>query len=149
MAVAIIGTTVAPWMQFFQQGAVRDKGLITKDYAYSRWDTYIGCLMMGLVGYFIIVSCGATLAPLGIRVKTAEEAAQALAPLAGKYTYLLFGIGLLNAALFSIPIIPLSTAYALCEAFGWESGIGLRIKEAPSFFSIFTFRVLKYFINFN
>lgn len=139
IAVAVVGTTVAPWMQFFQQGIVRDKGLIAKELPYSKWDTYLGCLMMGLVGYFIIAACGATLHPAGIRVETAEDAARALAPLAGNYTKLLFGIGLLNAALFSIPIITLATAYAICEAFGLESGIGLRIKEAPAFFSIFTF----------
>jgi len=139
LAIAVVGTTVAPWMQFFQQGIVRDKGLVAKELPYSKWDTYIGCFMMGLVGYFVIVACGATLHPAGIRVETADDAARALAPLAGNYTKLLFGVGLLNAALFSIPIITLATAYAICEAFGWESGIGLRIKEAPAFFSIFTF----------
>jgi NRAMP (natural resistance-associated macrophage protein)-like metal ion transporter len=138
MITAILGTTIAPWMQFFQQSAIRDKEVDQKNYAYVRWDTYIGTFVMSVVSCFIIIACAATLHTKGIKVETAEQAALALAPLAGKYCSLLFGIGLLNAAVFATAIIPLSSSYAICEAFGWESGMGKSFKEAPVFFGIYT-----------
>lgn len=138
MVIAIVGSTIAPWMQFYQQSAIRDKQVDPKDYGYVRWDTYIGTIFMALVSFFIIVACAATLHAKGIRIETAEQAAQALAPLAGKYCSVLFGIGLLNAAIFSTAIIPLSTSYAICEAFGWESGVGKSFREAPMFLGIYT-----------
>ena len=140
LAVAVVGTTIAPWMQFFQQSAIRDKGIRKEDYRYEYFDTIVGSIVMTTVGAFVVIACAATLfhAPGGpIKVETADQAAQALAPLAGDYFRVLFGIGLINAALFSVSIIPLSTAYAICEAFGWESGIGMDLKEAPAFFGIY------------
>ena len=140
LAVAVVGTTIAPWMQFFQQSAIRDKGIRKEDYRYEYIDTIVGTIVMTVVGAFVVIACSATLfhAPGGpIKVDTADQAAQALAPLAGNYFRVLFGVGLINAALFSVSIIPLSTAYAICEAFGWESGIGLDVHEAPAFFGIY------------
>jgi NRAMP (natural resistance-associated macrophage protein)-like metal ion transporter len=142
MVIAIVGTTIAPWMQFFQQSAVRDKHVPLKDYAFVRWDTYVGTIIMAFVTSFIIIACAATLHVKGLKVETAEQAALALAPLAGKYASLLFGIGLLNAAVFATSIIPISTAYSICEAFGWESGIGKSFKEAPVFLGIYTFLIV-------
>ncbi len=142
IVIAIVGSTIAPWMQFFQQSAIRDKEVPLKDYVYVRWDTYIGTVFMAVVSFFIIVACAATLYVKGIKIDTAEQAAMALAPLAGKYASILFGIGLLNAAIFSTAIIPLSTSYAICEAFGWELGIGKSFKEAPVFLGIYTFLIV-------
>lgn len=145
LAVAMVGTTIAPWMQFFQQSAIRDKGIRKEDYKYEYIDTIVGTIVMTAVGAFIVIACGATLhhaAGGPIKVDSAEQAAQALAPLAGNYFRVLFGIGLINAALFSVSIIPLSTAYAVCEAFGWESGIGLDVREAPIFFGIYGFMLV-------
>jgi Mn2+/Fe2+ NRAMP family transporter len=142
MAIAVLGTTIAPWMQFYQQSAVRDKHVPIKDYSYSQWDVYIGTAAMAAVSLFIIVSCAATLHKNGISVLTADKAALALAPLAGKYASILFAIGLINAAVFSISIIPLSSSYAICEAFGWESDIDKSFKEAPMFFGIYTLLIV-------
>ncbi|MCL5772843.1 MAG: Nramp family divalent metal transporter [Firmicutes bacterium] len=141
-AIAVVGTTIAPWMQFYQQSAVRDKGLGEKQYIYSKWDTIIGSFTTNIVAFFIIVACAATLFLHGIRVESAEDAAQALAPLAGNFCKILFGIGLVNAALFSVAIIPLSTAYAICEAFGLESGVDTRFREAPAFYIIYALTLI-------
>lgn len=138
MLIAVVGTTIAPWMQFYQQASVVDKGLTTRDYPYARMDTVLGVLTMEVVAFFIIVACAATLFVEGISIQTAEDAARALAPLAGRYASWLFAIGLLNAALFSVAIIPLSTAYALCEAFGWEAGLDRTFREAPVFYGLYT-----------
>jgi len=138
MLIAVVGTTIAPWMQFYQQASVVDKGLTTRDYPYARMDTVLGVLTMEVVAFFIIVACAATLFVEGISIQTAEDAARALAPLAGRYASLLFAVGLLNAALFSVAIIPLSTAYALCEAFGWEAGLDRTFREAPVFYGLYT-----------
>ncbi len=138
MIIAVIGTTIAPWMQFYQQSSVVDKGLTTRDYPYARADTILGVLTTQVVAFFIIVACAATLFVEGISIQTAEDAAKALAPLAGRYASWLFAIGLLNAALFSVAIIPLSTAYSLCEAFGWEAGLDRTFKEAPVFYGLYT-----------
>ncbi len=136
MVIAIVGSTIAPWMQFFQQSAIRDKQVDSKDYGYVRWDTYVGTIFMAIVSFFIIVACAAALK--GTKIETAEQAALALRPLAGDYCFTLFGIGLLNAAIFSTSVIPLSTSYAICEAFGWESGVGKSFREAPMFMGIYT-----------
>lgn len=138
MMIGLVGTTIAPWMQFYQQAAVVDKGLGVNDYRDARLDTYLGVISLNAVAFFIIVACGATLYVHGIRVEDAKHAALALAPLAGPYAAGLFALGLLNAAIFSVAIIPLSTAYAVCEAFGWEAGLDRSVQEAPVFVGLFT-----------
>lgn len=136
--ITIIGTTIAPWMQFYQQSAIADKGLKPSDYAYERIDVIIGSLFAIGVAMFITISCAAALHASGSRIETAKDAALALRSLAGPYASILFAVGLLNASLFSAAILPLSTAYVFCEAFGWESGVSRGIGEAPAFFGIFT-----------
>ncbi len=136
--VTIIGTTIAPWMQFYQQSAVADKGIRVENYGYERLDVLIGSLFAVFVAGFIMIACAATLYKHGMLVTSAEDAAVALGPLAGKYASILFALGLLNASLFSAAILPLSTAYTVCEAFGWESSLSRSVKEAPVFFIIFT-----------
>jgi Mn2+/Fe2+ NRAMP family transporter len=137
LIIALIGTTIAPWMQFYHQSAVVDKGLTADDLRYERLDVLLGVVVTGLVAGSIIVATAATLFPHGIHVARAEDAARALAPLAGAYASVLFAIGLLNAAVFSVAIIPLSTAYAVCEAFGWEAGLDRAFGQAPVFYSLF------------
>ncbi|MBA4419042.1 MAG: Mn transporter [Syntrophus sp. (in: bacteria)] len=136
--VSIIGTSITPWQQFYLQSGVVEKGLGKKDWFASKVDVIFGSIMMGVVAYFIIVACGATLFPAGVRIDSAEDAALSLKPLAGKHAYILFAIGLANASLFSGCILPLATTYYICEAMGWESGIGKSFKEAPEFLSIFS-----------
>ncbi len=138
LAIAVIGTTIAPWMQFYQQSAVVDKKLKIKDYFYEKIDIIFGTAVTDIVAFFIIVACASTLFIHNIRVETAADAAVALAPLAGKYASIMFALGLLNAGIFSVCIIPLSTAYAVCEAFGWEQGVDRTYKQAPEFISIYT-----------
>lgn len=136
--VTIIGTTIAPWMQFYQQSSIVDKGLKPADYAYERLDVVVGSLFAVLVAGFITIACAATLFSNGIRVEAAEDAARALRPLAGPYASSLFALGLLNASVFSAAILPLSTAYVVCEAFGWESAVSRSPREAPVFFGVYT-----------
>lgn len=137
LLVALIGTTIAPWMQFYHQASVVDKGLTADDLRLERVDLTLGALITVLVAGSIIVATAATLFPHGIQVEQAEDAARALAPLAGEYASLLFALGLLNAAVFSVAIIPLSTAYAVCEAFGWEAGLDRSFSQAPIFYGLF------------
>jgi len=136
--VTIIGTTIAPWMQFYQQSSIVDKGLNAQDYGYERIDVIVGSLFAVFVAGFIMIACAATLFKSGISIETAQDAAVALGPLAGKYASILFALGLLNASLFSAAILPLSTAYSVCEAFGWEASLSRNLKEAPIFFGIYT-----------
>jgi Mn2+/Fe2+ NRAMP family transporter len=136
--VTIIGTTIAPWMQFYQQSSIVDKGLKITDYAYERIDVIVGSLFAVLVAAFITIACAATIFTHGLHIETAEDAARALGPLAGRYASTLFALGLLNASVFSAAILPLSTAYVVCEAFGWEAGVSRSLKEAPIFFAIYT-----------
>jgi Mn2+/Fe2+ NRAMP family transporter len=136
--VTIVGTTIAPWMQFYQQSAIADKGLKPSDYVYERVDVVLGSLFAIFVAVFITISCAATLHAGSGRIETAKDAALALRSLAGPFSGSLFAVGLLNASLFSAAILPLSTAYVVCEAFGWESGVSHRLREAPVFFGIFT-----------
>ena len=136
--VTIIGTTIAPWMQFYQQASIADKGLKPADYAYERLDVVGGSLFAILVAAFITIACAATLHRSGVRIETAQDAALALRPLVGSYASTLFALGLLNASVFSAAILPLSTAYVVCEAFGWEAGVGKKPKEAPVFFASYT-----------
>jgi Mn2+/Fe2+ NRAMP family transporter len=136
--VSIIGTSITPWQQFFLQSGVVEKGLRKEDWWAAKIDVVFGGIMMGVVAFFIIVACGATLFPAGIRIDSAEEAALSLKPLAGKHAYILFAIGLANASLFSGCILPLATTYYICEAMGWEAGIGKGFRDAPQFMSLFT-----------
>lgn len=136
--VTIIGTTIAPWMQFYQQAAIADKGLKPTDYSYERVDVVVGSVFAVAVAAFITIACAATLHANGISIDTAEDAARALRPLAGDYASILFALGLLNASIFSAAILPLSTAYVVCEAFGWESGVDHDWKDAPVFFGLYT-----------
>jgi Mn2+/Fe2+ NRAMP family transporter len=138
IAITIIGTTIAPWMQFYQQSSIADKGLKVADIGYERVDVVVGGAFAILVAAFITIACAATLNVHGIQINTAKDAALALRPLAGDHAATLFAIGLLNASVFSAAILPLSTAYVMCEAFGWESGVDRKWTEAPVFFGTYT-----------
>jgi NRAMP (natural resistance-associated macrophage protein)-like metal ion transporter len=140
--ITIVGTTIAPWMQFYLQSSIVDKGIRLRDLRWARLDAYVGSVVAGLIAFFIIVACGATLFPHGVRVETAKDAALALEPFAGHYATILFAFGLLNASVFSAAILPLSTAYAVCEALGWETGVDRRPGEAPGFFIMYTLMIL-------
>jgi Mn2+/Fe2+ NRAMP family transporter len=138
MLVGVVGTTIAPWMQFYQQSAVVEKGTPVEQYRLARWDVIVGCFFAVVVAFFIVICCGATLHLNRIEIKTAEDAAVALAPLAGKYASWLFALGLANASLFAASILPLSTAFYICEALGWEAGVNKTFKEAPQFMWLYT-----------
>jgi Mn2+/Fe2+ NRAMP family transporter len=138
MLVGVVGTTIAPWMQFYQQSAVVEKGIPIEQYRLARWDVIFGCLFAVVVAFFIVICCGATLHLHRIEIRTAEDAAVALAPLAGKYASGLFALGLANASLFAASILPLSTAFYICEALGWEAGVNKTFKEAPQFMWLYT-----------
>jgi Mn2+/Fe2+ NRAMP family transporter len=139
MVVGLIGTTIAPWMQFYLQSAVVEKGVKIKDWVYSRWDVIVGCFITDIVAFFIIVACAATIFVSGHRnIADAGDAALALRPLAGPLASALFAFGLCNAALLSAMILPLATAYYVCEGLGLESGINKRVEEAPTFYWLYT-----------
>jgi NRAMP (natural resistance-associated macrophage protein)-like metal ion transporter len=141
MAVGVIGTTIAPWMQFYLQSSVVDKGLKAEHYPYTRLDVIAGSVMVNVVAFFIIMLCAITLFQNGIKIESAKDAALALAPLAGDYCSWLFAFGLLNASLFAASILPISTAYTICEAFGWESSLNRKFLEAPQFYGLYTLMV--------
>ncbi len=136
--ITIIGTTIAPWMQFYQQASIADKGLRTSAFRYEQLDVLFGGVFAIFVAVFITIACAATLNARGLSIETAKDAALALGPLAGQHAATLFALGLLNASVFSAAILPLSTAYAVCEAFGWESAVSRDWKDAPVFFGIYT-----------
>jgi len=139
MLVGVVGTTIAPWMQFYLQAAVVEKGIKVKEYIYSRWDVIVGCIITDLVAFFIIVACAATIYLSGHRqINDAGDAAMALRPLAGHAASALFAFGLCNASLFSACILPLATAYYVCEGLGLEAGINKRFDEAPTFYWLYT-----------
>ena len=138
MVIGIVGTTIAPWMQFYLQSAVVEKNIKIEQYKASRMDVIVGCIMTDVVAFFIIVACGATLFAHGVKINDAADAAKALEPLAGKYASVLFAIGLANASLFAASILPLATAYYVCEGLGWESGIDHDFKTAPQFMWLYT-----------
>lgn len=138
MAVGVLGTTVAPWMQFYLQATVVEKGTRAPDYSFARLDVIIGSLFAIIVVFFITLACAATLQREGIAISSAGQAAAALRPLAGQYASSLFAIGLLNAALFAACILPLSTVYAVCEGIGWERGVGRTFREAPHFYLLYS-----------
>ena len=137
-ALALVGTTITPYLLFYMQASVVDKGVDRQSAAYARVDVFLGAALAGLFAFFIIVVTGTVLHPAGIQVTSAEAAAQALVPLAGARAGLLFAMGLCGASLLGAVVMPLSTSYAICEAFGWESGISKNFREAPVFMSLFT-----------
>lgn len=138
MFVGLVGTTIAPWMQFFIQSAIVEKGITVKDYKYSRLDVIIGCFITDIVAIFIVVTTAATMHTAGISINDAKDAAIALRPLAGQYASVLFAFGLFNASIFAATILPLATAYYVCEALGFEAGVDKSFKEAPQFYTLYT-----------
>jgi len=143
MAVGIVGTTIAPWMQFYLQSSIVEKGIRVKDYAASRLDVIVGSIFTDIVAWFIIVACAATLWLHGMRdLALPSDAAEAMRPLAGDYAFVLFAFGLFNASLFAASILPLSTAYTVCEGLGLESGVDKNFKEAPFFYWLYTLLIV-------
>jgi len=134
MLIGMVGTSVAPWMQFYLQAAVVEKGVTAKEYAESRIEVIVGCIVMTIIAFFIIVACaGAIWAQKPRDIQSAGEAAEALKPF-GQYAFLLFSAGLFNASLFAACILPLSTAYTVCEGLGFEAGVNKHFSEAPIFY---------------
>jgi len=145
--VAVIGTTITPWMAFYQQSAVADKGLSSRELSYERVDTFVGAFLTDFIAFFIIVVTGATIFAHQIKVDAGDPLvfatiARSLGPLAGRFAEQLFALGLLNASLMAAAVLPLSTTYAITEAFGWERGVGKRFHEAPAFIGIYTAMIL-------
>jgi Mn2+/Fe2+ NRAMP family transporter len=134
LSIIIIGTTITPWMQYYLQSSVVEKGIRKEHIPYVRWEVIIGAFATQFFALFMMVCAGEVLYPYGIRVETVEEAGMALKPLAGKYFYLLFSIGFLNASLMGALILPISSAYAICEFFGWEGGVNKTFQEASHFY---------------
>src|SRR5512136_80241 len=136
--IGVVGTTIAPWMQFYQQSAVVEKGITIDQYSFSRLDVIVGCIMAVIVAFFIVVACASTIHVQGLKIETAADAAVALKPLVGRHASILFAFGLFNASLFAACILPLSTSFYICEGLGWESGIDKDFRKAPQFFWLFT-----------
>ncbi len=142
MIIGLVGTTIAPWMQFYLQASVVEKNILAKDYKHSRLDVILGSIIVTVVAGFIVLTCAATLFKAGIRVETASDAALALKPLAGEYCSVLFAFGLLNASLFAASILPLSTAFLVCEGMGWEAGVNKKFAEAPQFYGLYSLLIV-------
>ena len=142
MFIATVGTTITPWGQFFIQSYIVDKRLRTEDLPYARADVYVGAFFTNFISFFIIVACAATIYAHGLPINDAADASRALQPLAGRFAATLFAFGLLNASLLGSAVLPLTSAYASCETFGWEAGIDKTPKEAPIFFGLFTFFIV-------
>jgi Mn2+/Fe2+ NRAMP family transporter len=138
MLIGVVGTTIAPWMQFYLQASIVEKGIKIEDYKFARFDVVMGGVMVHIVAFFIILVCAETLFKHGVRIETAKDAALSLKPLAGKYCTYLFAFGLVNASLFSASILPLSTTYLICEGLGWEAGIDKKFVEAPQFYGFYS-----------
>ena len=137
--IGLVGTTISPWMQFYLQASVVEKGVTARQYRAARWDVVIGCIVASVIAWFIIVACAATLNKVGLtEIHSAAEAAMALRPLAGEYASLLFALGLFNASLFAATVLPISTSYAVCEGLGFESGLDKKFHEAPAFYWLYT-----------
>ena len=142
MLIGMVGTTIAPWMQFYLQSAVVEKGISAKEYAASRLEVIVGCIMTDVVAFFIIVACAGAIYSVHPRdIQDAAEAAQGLKPF-GQYAFLLFSAGLLNASVFAASILPLSTAYSVCEGLGFEAGVNKRMREAPIFYLLYTLLIV-------
>jgi len=143
MVVAVIGTTISPWMQFYMQSSVVEKGTNVKQLTASRVDVLVGSLLTDIVGWFIVVACAATLFIHGMgALQVPADAAEAMKPLAGEYAFILFAAGLFNASLFAASILPLSTAYTVCEGMGFESGLDKSFREAPVFYWLYTLLIV-------
>jgi Mn2+/Fe2+ NRAMP family transporter len=138
LAIGLTGTTIAPWMQFLVQSNIVDKGTTVKEWVLARWDVMAGAVAANVIACFIIITTATVLHPAGAVIESAEDAASALAPLAGPYAELLFSVGLLSASLLAAAVLPLTAAYAICEAFGWESGLDRSWSEAPLFNGLYT-----------
>jgi len=138
MVIGLVGTTIAPWMQFYLQASIVEKGIKMEEYKFARFDVVMGSVVVHIVAFFIILVCAETLFKNGIRIETAKDAALSLAPLAGKYCTVLFALGLINASMFAASILPLSTTYLICEGLGWEAGIDKKFMEAPQFYLIYS-----------
>jgi NRAMP (natural resistance-associated macrophage protein)-like metal ion transporter len=142
LGIGIIGTTITPWMQFYLQSSIAEKGIKKEDYKASRMDVIIGCSITDIISFFIIVTCATVLFPHGIMVNEASEAALALKPLAGDYASLIFALSLANASILGAIIVPLATAYYICEAMGWEAGVNKSFSDAPQFMFIYTMMIV-------
>jgi Mn2+/Fe2+ NRAMP family transporter len=138
MLIGLVGTTIAPWMQFYLQASIVEKGIRIEEYKFARFDVVMGSVVVHIVAFFIILVCSETLFKHGLQIETAKDAALSLAPLAGKYCTYLFAFGLVNASLFAASILPLSTAYLICEGLGWEAGIDKKFVEAPQFYGFYS-----------
>jgi len=139
MVVSVIGTTIAPWMQFYLQSSIVEKGVSIRKYAATRLDVIIGSVFTDIVAWFIIVACAATLWTHGMgNIIVPSDAAEAMKPLAGPYAFLLFAFGLFNASFFAASVLPLSTAYTVCEGLGFESGVDKDFRQAPFFYWLYT-----------
>ena len=142
MLIGMVGTTIAPWMQFYLQAAVVEKGVTAKEYAESRIEVIVGCMMTSVIAFFIIVACAGAIYSVRPRdIQDASEAALGLRPF-GEYAFLLFSAGLFNASIFAACILPLSTAYSVCEGLGFEAGVNRRIREAPVFYFLYTLLIV-------
>jgi Mn2+/Fe2+ NRAMP family transporter len=141
MLIAMVGTTIAPWMQFYLQAAVVEKGITVKEYRESRIEVVVGCIMTSVIAFFIIVACAGAYRDHPTDIRSAKEAALALKPF-GQYAVLLFSAGLLNASVFAACILPLSTAYSVCEGLGFESGVSRTWREAPMFYWLYTLLIV-------
>jgi len=138
MLIGMVGTTIAPWMQFYLQAAVVEKGITAKEYAESRIEVIVGCMMTSVIAFFIIVACAGAIYSVRPRdIQDAGEAALGLRPF-GEYAFILFSAGLFNASIFAACILPLSTAYSVCEGLGFEAGVNRRLREAPVFYLLYT-----------
>jgi NRAMP (natural resistance-associated macrophage protein)-like metal ion transporter len=139
MAIGMVGTTIAPWMQFYLQSSIVEKGVHSRDFFAMRLDVTVGSLFQDVVAWFIVVACAATLFVHGMgAITVASDAAEAMRPLAGDYAFILFAFGLFNASLFAASILPISTAYTVCEGLGFESGVDKNFREAPFFYWLYT-----------
>jgi Mn2+/Fe2+ NRAMP family transporter len=141
MVIGLVGTTIAPWMQFYLQASIVEKGIKPEEYKFARFDVIMGSIVVHIVAFFIILVCAETLFKNGVRIETAKDAALSLAPLAGKYCTYLFAFGLVNASLFAASILPLSTTYLICEGLGWEVGIDRKFEEAPQFYGFYSLMI--------
>ncbi|MEO7029915.1 MAG: Nramp family divalent metal transporter [Acidobacteriaceae bacterium] len=139
LTIGVIGTTITPWMQFYLQSSIVDKGVTVKQYKASRLDVIVGSFFTDIVAWFIVVVCAATLYAHGMRnITVPADAAEAMKPIADRYAYILFAVGLFNASFFAASILPLSTAYTVCEGLGFEAGLDRTFKQAPFFYWLYT-----------
>ena len=137
MVIGIVGTTIAPWMMFYIQSSVVEKGISLKNLKYSKIDAIFGAIVVNIVAFFIVLACAATIYTNGIQVTNVSDVSNALVPLAGHYASILFAFGFLNASLFAASILPLSTAYYVCESLGFEAGVSKGFREAPVFHGLY------------